>query len=53
MGLPVVGTLGILVAAKRKGIIPEFAPVLNSLKKHRFYIADDVMKKALQLVNDQ
>ena len=27
MGLPVVGTIGILVAAKRKGIIPELAPV--------------------------
>lgn len=37
-GFPVVGTLGILVAAKQKGIIPKIAPILDELKKHRFYI---------------
>ncbi|MDP2755769.1 MAG: DUF3368 domain-containing protein [Nitrospirota bacterium] len=52
MGFPVVGTLGVLVAAKRKGMIPELSPVLDSLKKHRFYIADEVLKKALVLANE-
>lgn len=52
MGFPVVGTLGILVSAKQKGIIPELKPILDALKKHRFYIADEAMQKALELVNE-
>ncbi len=53
MGLPVAGTLGVLITAKLKGMIPELAPLLNALKKHRFYIADEVLKKALILVHEK
>jgi len=53
MGLPVVGTVGILVGAKRKGVIPEIRPILDILKKHRFYIADEVLQKALVLANEE
>lgn len=53
MGLPVIGTLGILVAAKLKGIIPELAPVLDTLKKHRFYIDDKVLENALILAHEK
>src|SRR4030043_1948581 len=41
MGFPVVGTLGILIAAKRKGIIPGITAVLEILKQHRFYVSDE------------
>lgn len=53
MGLPVVGTIGILVAAKRKGIIPALAPVINVLKKHRYYLSDEVLEKALALAGER
>jgi predicted nucleic acid-binding protein len=53
MGIPVVGTLGILVAAKQKGIIPRLVPVLNVLKKRRFYITDEILQKALVLANEE
>lgn len=53
MGLPVVGTIGILVAAKRKGIIPELTPVINILKKHRYYLSDEVLEKALTLAGER
>lgn len=53
MEIPVVGTLGILVAAKLKGIIPKIVPVLDVLKKHRYYIADEILQKALVLVNEE
>lgn len=53
MGIPIVGTLGILVAAKQKGIIPKLVPVLNVLKKHRYYIADEILQRALVLVNEE
>lgn len=52
MQYPVVGTLGILVAAKRKGLIPALSPLLVELKKHRFYITDEVIKKSLALANE-
>lgn len=38
MGLPVVGTIGILVTAKRKRIIPELTPIINTLKKQVLYL---------------
>ncbi len=53
MGIPVIGTLGVLVAAKLKDIIPKLAPVLDVLKKHRFYIADEILQKALILVHEE
>lgn len=53
MGLPVVGTIGILVTAKRKGIIPEITPVINTLKKHRYYLSDEILKAALLLANEK
>ena len=52
MGLPVVGTLGILIAAKRKGIITEITAALEILKQHRFYVSDEVLKRALILAGE-
>jgi len=52
MGFPVVGTLGILIAAKRKEIIPEITAVLEILKQHRFYVSDEVLKRALILAGE-
>ena len=52
MGLPVVGTLGILIAAKRKGLIPEITAALEILKQHRFYVSDEVLKRALILAGE-
>ena len=52
LGLPVAGTTGLLITAKQKGIIPEIKPVLDSLKKHKFYLSDEVLKKALIMANE-
>jgi predicted nucleic acid-binding protein len=52
MGLPVAGTLGILIAAKRKGLISEISAVLEILKQHRFYVSDEVLKRALILAGE-
>jgi predicted nucleic acid-binding protein len=51
--LQVIGTLGILTAAKKKGMIPALKPLLEQLKTHRFYVADDVLAAALALVGEQ
>jgi hypothetical protein len=51
-GFPVVGTIGILVSARKKGIIDNLPSVLEALQKHKFYITDEVLKKALALINE-
>lgn len=52
LGLPVVGTIGILTKAKQRGIIQKLAPVLDLLREHRFYIDDELRKSALALVHE-
>jgi len=44
-GLRVTGTLGILLLAKRRGLISEVAPYIETLKKHGFRISDEVVKE--------
>lgn len=52
MGLRVVGTAGILIAAKRKGLIPKVRPILDVLKTHRYYLSDETLAKALNLAGE-
>ncbi len=52
LGLPVAGTTGLLIAAKQKGIIQEIKPILDSLRRHKFYLSDEVFKKALIMANE-
>jgi uncharacterized protein len=51
LGFPVVGTVGILISARQKGIIDNLPAALEALQKHKFYITDEVLKKALALIN--
>lgn len=52
LGLPVTGTTGLLITAKHKGIIPEIKPVLDILRSHKFYLSDEVIRKALTLADE-
>lgn len=47
-GLPVTGTLGILLRAKASGFIPLVAPLLAELKKQGFWISDEVYNEVLR-----
>lgn len=42
LGVPVTGTLGVLVRAKRLGLLGEVAPVLDELAGVGFYVGDRV-----------
>jgi hypothetical protein len=53
LGLPVTGTVGVLVIAKRKGLVAEVKPLLEELKKHRFYLSDDIYAEALKLCSEK
>lgn len=46
--LRVKGAAGILVAAKRKGLIPAIAPLLAGMQTAGYYLASNVIERALQ-----
>jgi predicted nucleic acid-binding protein len=51
-GLPVKGTAGILVAAKRRGLISVVRPLLQRLRLSGYYLADNVISAACLAVGE-
>lgn len=47
LGLPSIGTLGILLAAKRCRILPAVRPVLDALIRSGFYVAPKLYQRVL------
>jgi predicted nucleic acid-binding protein len=53
LGLPVMGTLGVLLEAKRRGLIPAIKPELDRLRQStRFHATDDIYNYVLQLADE-
>ena len=52
MGLPLTGTLGLLIDAKGKGSIPAIAPVLDKLQTLRFYISESTINLVLKIAGE-
>lgn len=53
LGLPVTGTLGVLLDAKRAGFLPAVAPVLDRLQAIRFRIAPTTREAVLRLAGER
>ena len=51
--LPVTGTLGVLIKAKRQGYISELKPIIQELIDKNIYISEKVMKICLEQVNEE
>lgn len=47
LGLRVIGTLGVLPAAKRKGLVPAIGPLMASLDACHFHIAPELARQVL------
>jgi uncharacterized protein len=47
LGLPVAGTAGVLVRAKRLGFIPEVRPLLDEIIRRGFRLSPAIREKAL------
>jgi len=47
LGISVIGTLGVVLRAKRKGLIPAARPTLTRLREVGLYVADDLVDRAL------
>jgi len=52
LGVPVRGTLGLVLAARQQGKIPEARPILEQLRAAGMYLSDRVMDQALALVGE-
>lgn len=50
--IPVRGTLGLILIAKRRGIIPAARPILEQLRDSGMYISDTVLNRALNTVGE-
>ena len=53
LGLPIIGTIGILILAKQQGILNAIAPLLNDLMAQGTWISPAFHRQVLQLVNEE
>jgi predicted nucleic acid-binding protein len=52
LGLKVIGTVGVLLRAKRSGIIPAIEPFITSLERAGFRMDTDLKVEALRLAGE-
>ncbi|MDR1176070.1 MAG: DUF3368 domain-containing protein [Treponema sp.] len=52
LGIPVTGTIGILLKAKKQGIITGIAPLLQELIDKQSWIGAELVKKAIELAGE-
>jgi predicted nucleic acid-binding protein len=52
LGLTLTGTLGVLLRAKRQGLIESIKPQIETLRDSGFYLADALVEEALRLAGE-
>ncbi|MBI4553923.1 MAG: DUF3368 domain-containing protein [Candidatus Latescibacteria bacterium] len=52
LGIPVRGTLGLILTAKQRGRIPAARPILERLRLSGLYLSGSVMNQALALIGE-
>jgi uncharacterized protein len=52
LGLTVIGTLGILLAAKRRGLLPAVRPCLDELIRYGFHVSADLCEQILRAAGE-
>ena len=53
LGIPVTGTIGVLLKAKERGLIPAVAPLLLELRDKSSWIDDALFEKALVIAGER
>lgn len=53
LGLTVTGVVGILIVARRRGLIASAKNVFDALRKHGFRLADTLIEAALRSLGEQ
>ena len=52
IGLPLIGTLGIVLRAKHRGLIPHARPIVERMIANGMYLSPSVVQKSLALVGE-
>ena len=52
LGIPVRGTLGLVLLAKQRGVIDTHRPIMEKLRGAGMYLSDEVMNRTLQMVGE-
>jgi predicted nucleic acid-binding protein len=52
LGIPIRGTLGLVLLAKQRGVIPAARPALDVMRLAGMYLSDAVMNQALAMVGE-
>ncbi len=52
MGISVTGSLGVLIVAKKKGLIQAVEPLIEKIQKTNFRISEELIEQVLKKVND-
>jgi predicted nucleic acid-binding protein len=52
LGIPHLGTLGVVLFAKAQGLIPAARPVVEQLRQRGMYLSDQAMNRALAQVGE-
>ena len=52
LGIPVTGTVGILLKAKHAGVIPSLLPLLDALDAHHFHVSRALRLEAIRLAGE-
>ena len=52
LGIKVTGTIGIIISAKNKKLIPSIKPILEKIKETNFYISKALENEALSLAEE-
>ena len=52
LGMPLTGTLGVLLAAKTGGHISRVSPCIQALLRHGLYLAPEIIAKTLTLAGE-
>ncbi len=52
LGVAVIGTVGVLVRARQRGVISALKPILENLETNNFFISRTLHEEALKLVGE-
>jgi predicted nucleic acid-binding protein len=52
MEVPVIGTLGVLLRAKTRGILPEVSPIIDRLRENGLYVTEELIRKVILLAGE-
>lgn len=48
LGIQIIGTIGVIIAAKKQGVIESIKPYLQKIRQTNFRISEEIEKRALE-----